>query len=222
MKKGLSLAVAICLGGGALFGGTILTPVDPKAMFLLADTVTPDAPFNPSFIDVTAFQGQTINLMAIGGLCFAGTSLVGTPSTPCKAAGGGAPVAEGVMLAGIFSNNTTLLGVTSLQRVPGAVSSGLPDAADPAQYFTGIATTNSFDFVIPQVGVNVAVPFGAVRLWFGVLDSFYKDNTDPAGTLGVQTITPDAASAPEPGTYALFLSGFGGLLALRRMRSRRS
>ncbi len=51
MKKGLSLAVAICLGGGALFGGTILTPVDPKAMFLLADTVTPDAPVNPSFLD---------------------------------------------------------------------------------------------------------------------------------------------------------------------------
>ncbi len=129
------------------------------------------------------------------------------------------------MLAGIFSNNTILLGVTSLQRVPGSVSSGLPDAADPAQYFTGNSTTISSDFVIPQVGVNVLVPVGAVRLWFGVLDSFYKDNTDPAhltNPLGVQAITPDAPAVPEPGTYALFLSGFGGLLALRRMRSRQS
>ena len=72
----------------------------------------------------------------------------------------------------------------------------------------------------------MTVPTNANFLVVGVLDSYYGDNADYDGNLAVHlcldsqsTITVDPT--PEPATYALFLSGLGGLWALRRFRRAR-
>lgn len=130
-------------------------------------------------------------------------------------------------LGGIFSQDSTVLSYyNNLQRVPNAVSSGLASYNSTSTnwyYHNTVSTYNPFDFLIPYgLGVNVVVPGTAHFLVVGVFDSFYRDNTDPAGTLGIQITAPDAPAVPEPGTYSMLLSGFGGLLVLGRRRSRRS
>lgn len=227
MKTVLVLVVAGFAGSACVYGDSILYSLDPKSSFVEADLgnfnpYIPDQPDNPLMIAVT--PGTTITLVAEGGICYAGTDPNGNMANPCYAIGNqNLAVPESpAFLGGVFSASSTLLDDSNLQRIPDAVSSGLADYTDP--YYTSfyfdrtVSTVNPFDFLIPYVGVTLVVPTGANFLFLGVYDSYYKDNTDPNATLGIEVIT---SSLPEPGTFAMLLAGAGGLLALRRTQERR-
>jgi hypothetical protein len=224
MKTITILAIGALIGAAA-FGGPILTPIDAKASFLTADLgnsnpMLPDAPANAVFIDITAFQNQMINILPIGGLCFTGTSLAPSGANICNAPGGGAAIPEGILLGGVFTSDNTLLGLGVAQRLPTAIATVLPSFAT-TMFFSGTSNTNPFDFVLTNgTGLNVVVPATAHFLVVGVFDSFFKDNTDPDHSLAVQ-ITGPAVVMPEPATYAMLLTGLGGLLAFGRHRARR-
>jgi hypothetical protein len=179
----------------------------------------PDAPQNPVFIDVTAFQGLTINILPIGGLCFVGTSLTPSGSNVCNRPGGGAAIPEAILLGGIFTSDVvaTIGPLTAANRLPNGINTG-QGAFTTSMFFSGTNNTNPNDFVITNgTGLNIIVPGTAHWLVVGVFDSFYKDNTDPTGTLAVRVTAP----VPEPATYGMLLTGLGGLFAFRRLRSRR-
>lgn len=235
MKSVLTL-VAIGMAGPLCAGPISVFSLDPQSSFLVADTNTtpnplPDAPGAPLVIDVSAFAGQSINIAGLGGYCAAGTATAGTVAMPCNSIGGPGIMAElAANLGGIFSQDSTLLDITSLQRVPNAVASGLPSYNSSGTnwfYHNTVSTYNPFDFLIPNgAGVNVGVPQTAHYLFVGVYDSFYRDNTDPEHGLGVQitasTLRIAIPAVPEPGTYSMLLCGFFGLLILERLRPRRS
>ena len=230
MKGTVILSLAAFAGSGVLFGTTMYS-LDPKASFVLADTGTggegylPDEPDDPLWVAVT--PNTTITIVAVGDICYAGTDPDGTLDQPCYAIGSqGLQTASETPaeLGGVFTQTNQLLDDTNLQRLPTAVSSGLPAYTDP--YYTtfyfdrNVSTVNPFDFLIPYgSGVTVTVPADANWLYLGVYDSYYKDNTDPSGTLGVLIST--LAPVPEPATAALMLAGLSGMLALRRVISRR-
>jgi hypothetical protein len=220
------------MGTGALFGSTTYL-LDPLSSFVLADTGTgqggylPDTPDNPLWVAVK--PNTTITIVAVGDICYAGTDPQGTLDSPCYAIGGGhnisAPASQ-AELGAVFANSYQLLPDDQQQRVPGAVASGQPAYTDP--YYTtfyfnrNVSTVNPFDFLIPYgVGITLTVPANANFLVLGVFDSYYGDNSDPSGTLGVQ-ITGFSAEVPEPGPAGLMVAALGGMLALRRVISRRS
>lgn len=231
MKTALILVVAVFAESGCVYASTTYA-MDPKSSFVQADLgnsppdYLPDQPDNPLIIPVT--PGTMITLMAHGGICYAGTDPNGTLTEPCYALGSGhlrsAPEMQAEM-GGVFSADTNLLDDSNLPRIPGAINSGLPDYTDP--YYTtfyfdrNVSTVNPSDFLIPYLtGVTVIVPAGAHYLFLGVFDSYYKDNTDPSGTLAIEYI--GHVTVPEPGTFAMLLAGVAGLLALRRPTSSES
>jgi hypothetical protein len=70
---------------------------------------------SPTFINLSQYVGDTITVTDVGGLCvFSGTSCQVYP-------------ASSSYLAGVFSNSNTLLAVNNVIRLPGEVSSGLPN-----------------------------------------------------------------------------------------------
>jgi hypothetical protein len=227
MKTVLVLVVAGFAGSACVYGDSIFYSLDPKSSFVEADLgnsfpYLPDKPDNPLIVPVT--PGTTITLIAEGGICYAGSDPNGNMANPCYTIGNQnlATPETPAELGGVFSANPTLLDDSNLQRIPGAISSGLADYTDP--YYTSfyfdrnVSTVNPFDFLIPYVGVTLVVPAGANYLFLAVYDSYYADNTDPNATLGIEVITP---SIPEPGTFAMLLAGAGGLLAFRRTKERR-
>jgi hypothetical protein len=185
-------------------------------------------------LGVTA--GETIQIIAQGGECFIDT-------VP------GCPPESGPYLGGVFDSNSTELAsnisanctvggagvdrLTGTVPVPGLGAQPLvtnnPDL-DP--YFCGpqnpsspayVNTTIANDFYIPTAaGITLVVPAGASYLVIGVLDSYYADDDDPSGALGVMINEIEATPppVPEPATLGSFGMGIAGLLALRRYRSR--
>ncbi len=72
-----------------------------------------------------------------------------------------------------------------------------------------------FDITATGTG-NIVVPVGATGVEFSFVDSYYADNSDFSGTLGVQASV--ASPAPEPATYGMMIAGLGALLAFKRVR----
>ena len=177
---------------------------------------------------VDAPAGTTLTLTSLGELCYAGT-----PGS-CAAMPGG--------LAAAFDTNNVLLDSGSLSpgnvdRLTGTVNApGTTDISNP-EFDTWWSctsptscvggggytdTTIPNDFIIPSGdgGLTVTVPVGAQFLVIGVLDSFYRDNSNVAGNPLELQITELPASVPEPATFALFGMGLCALALARRSRSR--
>ena len=127
---------------------TIQINVNPKGNFL---TGSPgDSNSIPTIIDLAMFgiqPGMVLNLERVGAYSFF--------SNPCMD-----PV--GYNQRAIFSSNSTLLGLTETNRVPG----GLGDIFS-ISHGTGIEVYN---------GVTVQVPEDAAYLFVMSADSYYSDN----------------------------------------------
>jgi hypothetical protein len=166
------------------------------------------AVFNPTFIDLTtlgAHAGDLLEIIPQGTICF----LPGSGCTQYAASFGG-----------VFDTSTTLLGPANLNRLPGAVSSGLPAIADTGTWtwFGSVNTSIPQDFQIATGGLFVTMP-DARYLVVGSLDSFYADNT--GNGLAVQVLDigspgPAVVGAPEPAAYAMMFAGLAGLAGLRK------
>jgi hypothetical protein len=158
---------------------------------------------NPTFINLGQYIGDTITITDVGSLC------VYLPSgqSPCTQY-----PASSSYLGGVFDTNTILLGPSNLNRLPGAVSSGLPNVSttDLDTYNGNINTTIADDFYLPAT-----VVVAAQYLVVGTLDSAYADNsgTTPP-TFGVH-ITVDDANVPEPAAAALLITGLALLWLCR-------
>ena len=202
-----------CSGGG----GDVLCGVDPKMTYLLnagpfnGSTFPSDGSVNPLVIDLQTVVGLGINtgdvlrLTAMGDMCF-------NYSAGCQS-----PYFGGVFSSSALfdTNNLVLNRVINAQSAPGGTTPGVNSL--------GLLTTNggfdpniAQDFTIFQAaGTSFVMPnISTYRyLFVGILDNYYGDNTDPDQNLQIRLTV-----VPEPGTYGLFLSGLGALLAFRRFR----
>lgn len=184
---------------------------------------------NLSFLcpGLTNCAGATLQIIGVGSECYAGPC-----STESPADLGGVFDSNNTELASNISSNCTV-GSAGVDRLTGTVAvTGLgsqpmvtnntdlepyscssQDPTSPAV----VNTTIPNDFHIPTgTGITVVVPTEATYLVVGVLDSYYADDSDPSGTLGVQI----NEISPEPATLGLFGMGMAALLAFRRYRSR--
>src|SRR5271154_5092432 len=168
LKKCLNLviaavATAACAQATTIDLGTFLVSPQGTFLFQLA-TDTCASPIsvagcdnNPTFIDLGQYIGDTITITDVGSLC------VFLPPGGCTEY-----PASASYLGGVFDTNTILLPPSNINRLPGAVSSGLPNIqSNFLNTFTGnIDTTIPNDFFLPA---TVIVP--ARYLVVGTLDS---------------------------------------------------
>jgi len=237
MKQVGLLALFLTALGGAAFGGIISLgsqSVSVGATFLEQSSndncsvmasaqCTGASFFAPTFINLVALgvnPGDTLQIIAGGSICYVGGSTCSYVS----------PIEVGV-----FDTNTTLLGPSNLNRLPGAVASELPNATTSA-FYGPINTTISQDFRVPGgTGVTVTVP-NAQYLVVGIKDSFFSDNmgnawvqlykiaTDPiipppppvVPPPPVDPPPPPVVPTPEPGTFGVALAGILAFAAGRK------
>ena len=207
--------------------------VSPEGTFLMQDPndtcsqsfAAAGCNMTPTFISLSAlgiWAGDTIAIADLGELCV------------YRGAGCLMYAASATYLGAVFDSNNVLLGPGNLNRLPGAIASGLPNIESTAlnEYYTGLSTTISQDFYVPA---TVVIPAGAQYIVVGVLDSFFADNSGN-GTLGVNLTLvadppppvsdppdppADPPAIPEPGTSMLVLTGVAGLCGFRISQSQR-
>jgi hypothetical protein len=73
-----------------------------------------------------------------------------------------------------------------------------------------------FDITAAGTG-NIIIPTGATGIEFAFVDSYYADNSDASGTLGV-VANASGSGVPEPATYGMMIAGLGALVAFKRLR----
>lgn len=166
---------------------------------------------NPAFIDLGQYIGDTITITDVGSLCVYSASEAGQSNCTMYPA-------SASYLGGVFDTNEVLLSSSNIVRLPGEVSSGLPNISSTYYdtYYGNINTAIPDDFYLPAT-----VVVAAQYLVVGTLDSYYADNsgTTPP-TFGVD-ITVDTGPAtvsdvPEPGTGSLLFAGAALLWVSRR------
>jgi hypothetical protein len=222
MKPALILLIAILVGMTGASAESIdlgFFAVSPQGNFLYnspndncsAAYAVASCNMNPTFVDLGAYIGDTITVTDVGGLCV--TSGPDCTVYPASAS----------YLGGVFSTSTTLLpasNVNNVNRLPSAVSSGLPNInnnTDLNSLVGNVNTTIANDFYLPAATV-----IAARYLVIGTLDSAFADNSlgtagSPGyvGYFGVD-ISVDPSPTPEPGTAALLLIGVALLWTFRR------
>jgi hypothetical protein len=227
--RALILVSAALLGATGAYATTIdlgFFAVSPQGNFLYnspndncsASNAVAGCNMNPTFIDLGAYIGDTITITDVGSLCLYTASEEDQPNCTLYPA-------SASYLGGVFDTNTTLLAASNLNRLSGAVPSGLPNINNNPELnsFVGnVNTTIPFDFYLPAV-----VVVAAQYLVVGTLDSAYSDNSlgtpgSPGyvGDFGVD-VTVNVSPTPEPGTAALLLTGVALLWAFRRKAARR-
>ena len=160
--------------------GTINTrkfPLDPKGAYLFTDPQ--DASNAPLIISLASFgikPGDVISGMSVGDINFCGFA-----GESCFA-----EIFQPFTCAVFSSSNTLLAPSAALNRVPGAIA---PNFATAFPCKTGPTGPGNLPTDIPQdfalFGERVTVPSGAAYLFVAVADSFYADNVDPNGDVGV-------------------------------------
>jgi hypothetical protein len=233
MKKLLSLVAAIAVTGGAAFGTNLnlgtFTGLSPNGTFIYQNTSgsNPDICSTPQASPTCNMSGAMfINLTALG--VTAGAELIITGiGDICYSVNCSASSELPINLAAVFDSNNTLLGPANATRLTGALNfvaattNSVTAASNPSTYYGAQSTGGVPDFgILTTASLHVVVPNNpnSATTWLvvGILDSYFADNSNPNGDpLGV-TIQQVIAAVPEPGTYAMFLTGLGALLALRR------
>jgi len=221
----LIFAATVFAGAAAGSVITLSTPgyydLDPRAGFIYA--APNDEEQAPVVVDLAAdglVAGDVINISGEGSMCY-----VMYPGCPASSA----------WIAGAFDTNDQLLSQANQNRLPGGIASstfGQQNINVPwlNSYYGNVDTTIPSDFTIPYGnGVTLTIPTGANYLFLGVMDSYYADNGGDVGvkiTLlvdppppGPPPVLPSGppATAPEPGTWVLLLTGIA-LIAFRRAR----
>jgi hypothetical protein len=222
MKIALILVIAAMVGATGAYATTIdlgLFSVSPQGNFLYnsandncgASYAVAGCSMNPTFINLSAYMGDTITVTDVGGLCvYSGTNCTVYP-------------ASSSYLGAVWDTNNTLLMPadtypfnTTTGRLPGAIPSGLPNInTSSLNAVDGRSTTIADDFFLPQANLVVIAPYLVV----GTLDSAFADNSLGASPNFGVDIT---VNTPEPGSATLLLTGVAGLLALRRKFAKRA
>ena len=226
MRSTAWVVLAASVFAGVVAGSviTLNTPgyydLDPRAGFLFASPNDDEGA--PVVVDLAAsglVAGDVINLSGDGSMCY--VMYYGCPDSSA-------------WIAGAFDTNNQLLGPSNQNRLPGGIASSTYgqqniDAPWLNSFYGNVDTTIPSDFTIPYgAGVTLTIPTGANFLFLGVMDSYYADNGGDVGVTltllvdppppGTPPINPPPSAAPEPGTWVLLLTGFVGLIALRRTR----
>lgn len=150
------MIAALSLSVGTVNAQTIQVDVNPKGSLWPeggASTVT--------IIDLTAIgvqPGMLIHLERVGAYSFF--------SNPCSD-----PI--GYWQTAVFSTDSTFLGATASNRIPGAIDTGIDIAGHlPVGDFYVSKGTGTEEYN----GIDIEVPAGAAYLFVGVGDSYYGDN----------------------------------------------
>jgi hypothetical protein len=197
--------LAFCNPPGA---GVVVCPIDETTTYLTAagPSFTQDGSA-PLIIDLQALgltTGSVITLIASGDLCI-DCPTVGTVVSPSF---GGVFSSTNAFQSNSIASNRVL----NAQPAPAGTT---PVTTSPT-INGGFGTDITQDFLIFQgAGTRIVLPNISLYryLFVGILDTYYADNTDVDDNLQL-TIS----LVPEPGTYALFLSGLGAFAMMRRLR----
>ena len=169
------MSIAASPGGGGASPGSVYfgavtstkteistRKIDPRATYLRVNA-DPEA-LAASALDLRELNllpGDTIRLRRLGGFRY------DPPSS-----------AELRTMVGVFSSSPTLLGPSSLHRVPAAVAAGLAYLTIPT--LEGVLPTDiAEDFLIDDT--LVCVPPEATHLFLSPVDFFFGDNSDADG-----------------------------------------
>jgi len=198
------VTLLMCLSlAGVAQAAPIFHGILPTDTFLRTDSF--DTPTGPVWIYLSSYgiaPGSTVYLQTVGDLCFGGD--------PC--------VEQELPLTLVFAADNSQGARSELDQLTAiGPPAGIPSRVTGNTWYQDLTTDIAQDFDVP-IGswLSVEVPAGAGFLAVGLADSYYADNSDADGNLGILL---DTEPIPEPGTFLLLASALGAvLLGIRRKR----
>jgi YVTN family beta-propeller protein len=179
-KRAALLSFFIVLASCILAAQTVQFPMDPKGAYIFTNQNPPtgdppDAPDNPLILSLSSLgikAGDQISGQGIGLISLCPGCVEMPPYAVCA----------------VFSSSNTVLPTGgTINRVPGAIAPDFSHAIQcgtPPTLFGDLPTDIPEDFYL--FTEPVTVPPGAQYLIVALPDSYYADNSDSSGTLGVQ------------------------------------
>jgi hypothetical protein len=175
------ITVLVVLGLGSVsFAQSHKMALDPKGAYILTNQDSPDNPLILSLSSLGIKPGDEIAGIGLGDLSYC-------PS--CSEM----PV---YAVCAVFSSSDTLLSTDMLNRIPGAIAPNFSQAVEcvtSPTLFGNVPTDIPQDFAL--FTEPVTVPPGAKYLFVALPDTYYADNTDNNGDLGVQLQGPEILNA---------------------------